>query len=57
MDRRRISDQKQRWLAAVLLEIERRLRRIGGYHPLPLLRQALLAEIPGEDGARDVQAA
>gem|GEM_PF-3366375 len=41
----------------MLLEMERRLRRIGGYGGFPLFRQALLAEIPGEDSARDVQAA
>ncbi len=51
------SDQKQRWLAAALLDIEPRLRRIKGFRALPLLRRALLAEVPGEEGAKGIQAA
>jgi putative transposase len=47
VDRWRTSDQKQRWLAAALLDIEPRLRRIKGFRALPLLRQALLAEVQG----------
>jgi putative transposase len=39
------SHQKQRWLAACLLEIEPRLYRIHGYQHLPLLRQALQQEL------------
>jgi len=35
------SSQKQRWLAAALLDIESRLRRIRGYQHLPLLREAI----------------
>jgi transposase-like protein len=35
------SDQKQRWLAAALLDIEPRLRRVRGYRYLPALRRAL----------------
>jgi putative transposase len=57
VDRWRSSDQKQRWLAAALLDIEPRLRRIKGFRALPLLRQALLAEVRGETGARSIQAA
>lgn len=45
VDRWRTSDQKHRWLAAALLEIEPRLRRIKGYRALPLLRQALRAAV------------
>jgi hypothetical protein len=45
VDRWRTSDQKQHWLAAALLHIEPRLRRIKGYRSLPLLRAALQAEI------------
>ncbi|MFQ5916310.1 MAG: hypothetical protein ACE5I0_00690 [Candidatus Binatia bacterium] len=41
----RTADQKHRWLAAALLDIEPRLRRIKGYRALPLLRAALHAEI------------
>lgn len=37
----RTSDQKHRWLASALLEIEPRLRRIKGYRALPHLRAAL----------------
>jgi transposase-like protein len=39
------SSQKQRWLAAALLDIEPRLRRIRGYRHLPVLRAALRAEL------------
>jgi putative transposase len=48
VDRWRTSDQKQRWLAAALLDIEPRLRRIKGFRALPLLRTALHAELRGE---------
>ena len=39
------SNQKQRWLAAALLDIEPRLRRLLGYRHLPLLRQAIQEEL------------
>lgn len=45
VDRWRTSDQKQRWVAAALLEIEPRLRRIKGCAHLPELRAALKTEI------------
>ncbi|MGH7407500.1 MAG: IS256 family transposase [Candidatus Methylomirabilales bacterium] len=45
VDRWRNSDQKQRWLAAALLDIEPRLRRIKGYRHLASLRAALQREI------------
>ena len=41
VDRWRTSEQKQRWLASALLDIEPRLRRIRGYRALPRLRDAL----------------
>ena len=41
----RNSSQKHRWLAAALLEIEPRLRRIHGYRYLPQLRSALQQEL------------
>jgi len=41
VDRWRTSDQKQRWLASGLLDIEPRLRRVRGYRTLPKLREAL----------------
>ncbi len=37
------SEQKQRWLAAALLDIEPRLRRVRGHKHLPALRRALQA--------------
>ncbi len=37
----RNSEQKQRWVASALLDIEPRLRRIKGYRHLPVLRAAL----------------
>jgi putative transposase len=45
VDRWRNSDQKQRWVASALLDIEPRLRRIQGYRHLPALRR----EIRGEE--------
>ena len=39
------SNQKQRWLAAALLEIEPRLRRVMGYKQLPAMRVALMKEL------------
>lgn len=44
VDRWRTSDQKRRWLAAALLDIEPRLNRIAGFRALPVLRQALQHE-------------
>jgi len=41
VDRWTTSDQKHRWLATTLLEIEPRLRRLRGYRALPQLRAAL----------------
>jgi putative transposase len=39
------SAQRYRWVATALLDIEPRLRRIQGYHQLPMLRQALKAKL------------
>jgi len=41
------SEQKQRWLATALLDLEPRLRRIRNYHALPLLREAIKRQIQG----------
>jgi putative transposase len=41
VDRWRNSDQKQRWVASALLDIEKGFRRIKGYRYLPLLKEAL----------------
>lgn len=53
----RTSDQKQRWLAAALLDIEPRLRRIKGYRALPLLRAALQAHTRGKEARAEVEVA
>jgi len=50
VDHWRSSDQKQRWLAAALLDIEPRLRRIKGFRALPLLRAALERVLPQQEG-------
>jgi hypothetical protein len=39
------SNQKMRWLAAALLDIEPRLRRLKGHRHLSLLREALQEEL------------
>jgi len=39
------SNQRQRWVASALLDIEPDLRRIKGFRHLPLLRHALQAEL------------
>lgn len=48
VDRWRTSDQKQRWLASALLDIEPRLRRVRGYRALPKLREALRRQLGKE---------
>lgn len=45
VDYRKNSNQKQRWLATALLEIESRLNRIRGYTHLPELRTAIQREL------------
>ena len=42
----RTSDQKQRWCAATLLQIEQRFRRVKGVQFLPLLQAALQRTLP-----------
>ncbi len=51
VDRWRTSDQKQRWLAAALLDIEPRLRRIKGFRALPLLRVTLERDLQQQEGS------
>jgi transposase-like protein len=41
VDRWTNSNQRQRWLASALLDIEPRLRKVKGYRHLPKLREAL----------------
>ncbi|MGQ0571234.1 MAG: hypothetical protein ACT4P5_17160 [Armatimonadota bacterium] len=57
VDRWTTSDQKQRWLATALLEIEPRLRRLCGYRALPQLRIALRPLSAGEGGEGSVMSA
>ena len=45
VDHWKTSNQKHRWMAAALLDIEPRLRRIRGYRHLPKLRLALKREL------------
>src|SRR6516164_964756 len=45
------SEQKQRWLATALLDLEPRLRRIRNYRALPLLRDALRRQIESKKSA------
>ncbi len=47
VDRWRNADQKHRWLATALLDIEPRLRKVSGYRALPRLRAALEAQAAG----------
>jgi len=53
----RNSDQKQRWVASALLDIEPNLRRIRGHRQLPLLRAALQTEIRGKESMSQDQVA
>jgi len=50
----RNSDQKHRWLAAVLLDIEPRLRKFNGYRYLRQLKITLQREIEGKVGLQQV---
>lgn len=45
VDRWRNSNQKQRWVATALLNIEPRLNRVNGYRHLTMLRAALQREV------------
>ncbi len=45
VDRWTHSNQRQRWLATALLDIEPRLRRVKGYRHLPKLREALRRDL------------
>jgi transposase-like protein len=53
----RNSDQKHRWLAAALLDIEPRLRRVKGYRYLPQLRVAIQRVIQMTEENRQVRQA
>ena len=45
VDHWKSSNQRQRWLASALLDIEPRLRKVRGYRHLPRLREALQREL------------
>jgi len=47
VDRWRNADQKHRWLATTLLDIEPRLRKVSGHQALPRLRAALEVHAKG----------
>ena len=51
------SDQRYRWLATALLDIEPRLRRIKGFRFLPALRLALRKELKLDLDTQDAFAA
>ena len=53
----RNSDQKHRWLAAALLDIEPRLRKVKGYKYLPKLRAAIQRAIETDEGTPEVREA
>lgn len=43
------SNQRQRWLASALFEVEKNVHRIKGYQYLPLLRQAMKEQVSFEN--------
>jgi len=47
----RTSDQKWRWCAATLLQVEQQFRRVRAYQDLPLLQRALAANIKSQSPA------
>ena len=51
VDQWRSSDQKQRWCAATLLQIEQNFRRVRGFKHLPLLLAALTDKLPAPAAA------
>ena len=53
----RNSDQKHRWLAAALLDLESGLRKVKGYKYLPKLRAALQRAIETDEGTPEVREA
>ena len=51
------SNQRTRWLATALLDIEPRLRRVKGYKSLPKLRRALMKDLKLDTECQDALAA
>ena len=48
----RNSNMRQRWVAAALMEIEPRLRKVSGYKHLPELREIMKQVLAGKKAAR-----
>ena len=53
VDRWITSNQRQRWLATALADIEPRLRKVMGYRHLPKLREALKRELKIETAKKN----
>ena len=53
----RNSNQRTRWLATALLDIEPRLRRVKGFRSLPTLRRALQKDLKLDTEWQDALAA
>ena len=51
------SNQRRRWLATALLDIQPRLRRVKGYKSLPRLRRALQKNLKLDTDTQDALAA
>ena len=51
------SNQRRRWLATALLDIQPRLRRVKGYKSLPRLRRALQKDLKIDTHGQDAMAA
>ncbi len=46
------SDQRHRWIACALLEIEQRLRKVDNYKKLHLLKKKIMLEINKQTGLK-----
>jgi transposase-like protein len=57
VDHWKSSNQRQRWLATALMDIEPRLRKVRGYRHLPKLREALQRELKLDSKASKRKAA
>ena len=53
VDHWKTSNQRQRWLATALTDIEPRLRKVMGYRHLPKLREALKRELKIETAKKN----
>lgn len=57
IDHWKTSNQRHRWLATALIEIEPRLLKVKGYRHLPKLREALKRELKIENNKSSKKAA